>query len=197
VSAAPQAKEGAPLRAVLLDMGGVLLAMGNEAGLPRGEADAEGRIAILELLREGGGRADEETLERLLFAPWREEYDRRYETQREADWEPHLARLLGATGARVRGIDVLAAWFRPYGERLRPTTPAAAGVLRELGGRGLSLGLVSNVALPGTFYRERLAAFELEEPFGVFRFSSDAGSRKPSPAMLLSALAALGVRRDV
>lgn len=181
------------LHAVLLDMGGVLLTMGNEAGLPRGEADAEGRSAMIELLRERGGRADVDDLEPLLFAPWRLEYERRYETQREADWAPHLDRLIAATGARVGGLELLAAWFRPYRERLRPTTPGAAGVLRELERRGLALGLVSNVALPGSFYLERLRAFDLAGPFGVFRFSNDAGSRKPSPAMLLSALSALGV----
>ncbi len=182
----------APLRAVLLDMGGVLLEMDNEAGLPRGADDVEGRAAMLALLRGRGGRADEGDLERLLFAPWRERYERRYELQREADWSPHLERLLAASGARGRGSELLAAWFAPYGSRLRPV-PAAGEVLRELRRRGLALGLVSNVALPGDFYRACLAAFGLAEPFAVLRFSCDEGSRKPAPAMLLSALAALGI----
>jgi len=181
----------APLRAVLLDMGGVLLRMHNESGLPEGEADAAGRAELLALLRERGGRVDEGDLEGLLFAPWRAEYERRYERQREAEWAPHVERLIGATGARVTCDEVLAAWFRPYGEGLVPLDGAGA-TLHELRARGLALGLVSNVALPGALYRARLAAHDLAEPFAAFRFSCDAGSRKPAPAMLLSALAALG-----
>jgi HAD superfamily hydrolase (TIGR01509 family) len=180
---------------VLLDMGGVLVEMDNEAGLPVGEADAEGRAALLALLRARGGRADEADLERLLFAPWRAGYARRYELQREEAWEPHLERLLGETGARGSGGELLAAWFRPYGERLRATAGAAA-VLAELRARGLALGLVSNVALPGWLYRQRLADFGLADAFGALRFSCDAGSRKPAPAMLLSALSELGASAE-
>lgn len=179
------------MRAVLLDMGGVLLEMHNESGLPEGEADAAGRAELLALLRERGGRADEGDLERLLFAPWRAEYRLRYEHQREAEWGPHVERLLAATGAGVSPDEVLAAWFRPYGEALRPL-PGAAEALRELRARGLALGLVSNVALPGELYRRRLAAHGLADAFSAFRFSCDEGSRKPAPTMLLSALAALG-----
>jgi HAD superfamily hydrolase (TIGR01509 family) len=179
------------VRAVLLDMGGVLLEMHNESGLPEGEADAAGRAELLGLLRERGGRAEDGDLERLLFAPWRAEYRLRYERQREAEWGPHVERLIASTRARVSADEVLAAWFRPYGEALRPL-PGGAETLRELRARGLALGLVSNVALPGDLYRRRLAALDLAEPFGALRFSCDAGSRKPAPAMLLSALAALG-----
>jgi len=172
-------------------MGGVLLAMHNESGLPEGEADVAGRAELLALLRARGGHADEADLERLLFAPWRAEYERRYELQREADWRPHVERLIGATGARVSADEVLAAWFRPYGEGLRPLDDAAA-TLRELRARGFALGLISNVALPGALYRERLVAHGLAEPFTAVRFSHDAASRKPAPTMLLSALAELG-----
>jgi HAD superfamily hydrolase (TIGR01509 family) len=180
---------------VLLDMGGVLLEMHNESGLPEGEADAAGRAELLALLRERGGRAEEgdldNDLERLLFAPWRAEYRLRYECQREAEWGPHVERLIAATGARVSPDEVLAAWFRPYGEGLRPL-PGAAETLRELHARGLALGLVSNVALPGELYRRRLATHGLADAFDALRFSCDEGSRKPAPAMLLSALSALG-----
>jgi HAD superfamily hydrolase (TIGR01549 family) len=184
-----------PIRAVLLDMGGVLLAMGNEAGLPQGAFDAAGRAALLALLAERGGRADDADLERLLFAPWRAEYSRRYELQREADWTPHLARLVAGTGARVTGDEILATWFGPYGAQLGEIAGAAAAV-GELARRGYALGLVSNVALPGALYRERLAAFGMDAHFQARRFSSDAGSRKPAPAMLLSALAELGATPD-
>jgi HAD superfamily hydrolase (TIGR01509 family) len=173
-------------------MGGVLLEMANEAGLPRGAADTAGREALLALLRKRGGHADESDLEQLLFAPWHVEYARRYERQREAEWAPHLARLREATGADVSDAEVLAAWFSPYGSKLRPLDGAAAtlGALRE---RGLPLAVISNVALPGWLYRERLDAFGLATPFATFRFSCDAGSRKPAPTMILSALDEVGV----
>ena len=179
------------IRAVLLDMGGVLLHMHNEAGLPGDAADLEGRAAILSLLWARGGHVDETDLERLLFAPWRIDYEQRYERRREADWRPHLERLIAATGVHVSGHEVLAAWFGPYAARLHPLDRAAE-TLRELRRRGFALALVSNVALPGCLYRQRLGDFGLAEPFTVFRFSCDAGSRKPSPAMLLSALEELG-----
>lgn len=180
-------------RAVLLDMGGVLVDMANEAGLPRGARDLEGRARVLALLRERGGAATEAELERLLFTPWRREYERRYELAREADWRPHLDRLLAATGAAAAPEEVLAAWFAPYGESLRPD-PDAAAVLAALRAAGLPLALVSNVALPGRLYRERLESWGLAEPFeGGLWFSYDAGSRKPAAGMLVAALARLGV----
>jgi HAD superfamily hydrolase (TIGR01509 family) len=180
------------VRAVLLDMGGVLVAMGNEAGLPRGESDRAGRQELLELLRERGPAVSEEQLDRLLFAPWRASYERRYELQREASWSPHLARLLRETGAAASGDEVLAAWFRPYGESLRPD-PAASAVLAELIAAGLQLALISNVALPGALYRRRLEEWGLVGFFRGLWFSHDEGSRKPAPSMLRAALAALGV----
>ena len=179
-------------RAVLLDMGGVLVDMANEAGLPRGERDVEGRARVLALLRERGGPIGEGALEELLFAPWRRDYERRYERAREADWEPHLTRLLAASGAAAQGEEVLAAWFAPYGASLSPD-PDAAAVLGALRAAGLPLALVSNVALPGWLYRERLEAWGLAGAFAELWFSHDAGSRKPAPDMLLGALARLGV----
>jgi len=189
--AAPGADWRRP-RAVLLDMGGVLVDMANEAGLPRGPRDLEGRARVLALLRGRGGAATEATLEDLLFAPWRREYERRYEVGREADWRPHLERLLAASGAAASGEEVLAAWFAPYGESLRPD-PDAAAVLAALRAAGLPLALVSNVALPGRLYRERLEQWGLAAPFDGLWFSHDAGSRKPAPDMLLAALARLAV----
>ena len=191
VASSAVSRAAAP-RAVLLDMGGVLVDMANEAGLPGGARDREGRERVLALLRERGGEQSEAALERLLFAPWRAGYERRYERRREEDWRPHLDRLLAASGAAATGDEILAAWFGPYGASLRPD-PDAAGVLAALREAGLPLALVSNVALPGWLYRERLEAWGLAAPFDALWFSHDAGSRKPAPDMLLAALARLGV----
>jgi len=179
------------IAAVLLDMGGVLVEMGNEAGLPKGDFDVRGRAELLALLRARGGRADEDDLERLLFAPWRADYQRRYETQREAEWAPHLERLLAATGARALPRELLAAWFAPYGAALRASEDAVP-TLAALRAMGLRLGLVSNVALPGELYRERLAAWGIAGQLETMRFSLDSGSRKPAPRMVEEALEMLG-----
>lgn len=181
------------LDAAVLDMGGVLIVMGNEAGLPTGDHDRAGREAMLTLLRARGGRVDAAQLDQLLFAPWEIEYARRYQRQREADWMPHLERLLAATGAQAQPRELLAAWFGPYAGSLAPM-PGAVETLAALRAMGLRVGLVSNVALPGDFYRELLVRWGIAPHIEVFRFSLEAGSRKPAPRMLHEALHALDVQ---
>lgn len=180
------------VQAVLLDMGGVILQMQKAPGFPIGRFDWRGRQAVQRQLAAHGVRASAEELDRLLFSPWRRRYERRYERGREASWAPHLERLLRRYELELDGREILRAWFRPYGEQLRPTA-GAAETLRELRGLGLRLALISNVPLPGAFYREVLERYDLAEPFDSMSFSYDAGSRKPSPAMLRKALAGLGL----
>ena len=59
--------------------------------------------------------------------------------------------------------------------------------------RGAKLALVSNAPLPGALYARLLARHDLARGFESLQWSYDAGSRKPSPAMLRAALSALGV----
>jgi HAD superfamily hydrolase (TIGR01509 family) len=178
-------------RAVLLDMGGVLLDMGNAAGMPQGKADWRGREAMAQTLRAAGGRIEAEALESKLFEPWRREYARRYELGREADWSPHLRTLRRELRVRMRDLTLLRVWFEPYAEQLAPM-PGARETLAALAARGLALALVSNVPLPGALYEKALRRARLLALLPVRRFSYDAGSRKPSPAMLRSALGELG-----
>ncbi len=180
------------IRAVLLDMGGVLLSLGPEGGLPESRLDWRGREALLRLIEERGGGVSSEQLDRLLFAPWRVEYEQRYELGREARWEPHLKRLRRAARVRLRDATLLAAWFRPYGDQLLPLAGAreALATLRDHGHR---LALCSNVPLPGLHYRRLLARHGLAEAIASFHFSYDEGTRKPSPAMLRYASHALEV----
>jgi HAD superfamily hydrolase (TIGR01509 family) len=181
------------IRAVLLDMGGVLLSLGPEGGLPESRFDWRGREALVRLLEARGGAASLEELEHLLFAPWRAEYEQRYEMGREARWEPHLRRLRRRAGVRLRDLTMLAAWFRPYGDQLR-ALPGAGAALATLRDRGVRLAVCSNVPLPGALYRRLLVREGLAEGIQSFHFSYDEGSRKPSPAMLRAALAGLGVQ---
>lgn len=186
---------GRRIEALLLDMGGVLLEMGNPAGMPQGKLDFRGREAMAQAIREAGGKVSVGDLDEVFFAPWRREYARRYDTGHEARFEPHLRRLRKATGASLRGSQLLGAWFGPYGETLTPAT-GAAEALRALAGAGLRMAIVSNVPLPGALYRRALRRHRLDRPIASFQWSYDAGSRKPSPAMLRSALAALEIPAD-
>lgn len=184
------------LRAALLDMGGVLLDFSAADGLPAGRADFRGREALLSRLRDGGpARLSQDDLERLLYAPWRRDYARRYETGREADWHPHLARLRRFARRRFSDRTLLSTWFDPYGETVE-ALPGAVAAVGALGALGLDLALVSNVPLPGEHYRRVLARHGLVRPFAALCFSYDEGTRKPSPALLQRALAALGVRPE-
>lgn len=183
------------IRAVLLDMGGVLLNMGEAPGLPAGALDWRGREALVHYLRQRGGRVALEDVDRLLLSPWRTEYARRYETGREARWEPHLKRLRRMAGSRAHAVDLLGCWFEPYAERVVPME-GTRSVLEELDRRGLRMTLVSNVPLPGKLYTRILVRFDLAEFLPLSYFSYDHGHRKPSPAMLRAALQELDVSPD-
>lgn len=183
---------GVPLRGVALDMGGVLLDMLGGNGLPTPDLDAVGRERLRRHLREATGTTVEDALlDGELFEPWRASYADRYRRRREAAWEPHLERLAGATGYVGDPLDLLGRWLRPYLDTVRPlpdTREAVASLAEEV-----PLVLVSNVPAPGRFYREVLDRHGLAAPFRRLLFSYDEGSRKPSPAMLLDAVASLGV----
>jgi HAD superfamily hydrolase (TIGR01509 family) len=68
-----------------------------------------------------------------------------------------------------------------------------AQALTELASAGRRLAVVSNVPLPGAFYRQALRRFRLDKRIASFHWSYDSRSRKPSPVMLRAALAALEV----
>jgi FMN phosphatase YigB (HAD superfamily) len=188
--------EAHEIHAVLLDMGGVILDLGEARGLPWGELDRRGREALLERLREaageGAGRVADEALDRWLFEPWRRGYSRRVRTGREEPWGPHLARLQRHVGVRISRGGLLETWARPYLDGLRTMT-GAREALDRLATADLRLGLVSNVPLPGSLYARVLERQGLAGFFDVLLFSYDQGTRKPGPGLLLRALEALGV----
>ena len=65
--------------------------------------------------------------------------------------------------------------------------------MAALAAAGVPLALVSNIPLPSPLYRDLLARHGYLPAFRHLVWSYDEGSRKPSPAMLHTALAALGV----
>lgn len=183
------------VRAVLLDLGGVVLDLGEARGLPWGELERRGREALLELLAESGGRASEDDLDRLLFTPWRRQYRRRYRRGREARWGPHVERLGRATGSTAPPERLLAAWAGPYLKGLRPLSGAQEALAR-LVSADLPLALVSNVPLPGRYFERSLEEQGLAAFFGSFHFSYDGAARKPGPRLVQAALEALDAAPD-
>ena len=180
------------LRGVLLDMGGVVLEMAGTRGFPVERLDWRGREALVRLIRTEGGRLTRDDLESLFFIPWLLDYRRRVARGREASLDPHLDRLRQAAKISTPDQRLLEAWFRPYGEQLRPV-PGALEALGRLRAAGLKLGLVSNVPLPGVLYEQILRRHGLCEVFEARRFSYDCDTRKPSPALLRVALRDLEV----
>lgn len=183
------------VRAVLVDMGGVVLDLGEAGGRPWGELERQGREELLALVRESGGRASEDDLDRLLFTPWRRGYDRRYRLGREAPWRPHLERLARMTGAGVPADRLLGAWAGPYLRSLRPVSGAQEALAR-LSAADLALALVSNVPLPGRYFEGVLETHGLRASFRSLHFSYDSGTRKPAPGLVRAALEGLGVEPD-
>ena len=183
------------VKGVLLDMGGVVLEMSGSRGFPIERLDWRGREAMVRLIAAEGGRLSGDELENLLFTPWHLDYQRRVEKGREARWEPHLERVRRAAGVETPDLRLLEAWFRPYGEQLRPIAGAVEAV-HSLRSGGFELALVSNVPLPGLLYEEVLRRHGLLESFRSRRFSYDCDTRKPSPALLRAALNDLGVGRE-
>jgi HAD superfamily hydrolase (TIGR01549 family) len=182
------------LKGVLLDMGGVVLEMEGTRGFPIERLDWRGREALARLIRAEGGRLSQDDLERLLFTPWHVDYQRRVELGREAAWEPHLDKVRSAAGISTPDLDLLEAWFRPYGENLRPIAGAVEAVER-LESMGFDLAVVSNVPLPGALYEQVLRRHGLLERLRSRRFSYDCATRKPSPALLRAALGDLELDR--
>ena len=180
------------VRAVLLDMGGVILHMAGSRGFPMARLDWRGRQAMVQRVRGAGGRVNLESLEEWVFAPWQAEYARRALLGVEADWRPHLDRLRKRSRCQITDLEILSAWFKPYGDQLEPLAGATEAVA-ELGRSDVKLALVSNIPLPGELYVEILDRFNLTQHFDTLIFSYDVGTRKPSPAMLRQAMAQLDV----
>ena len=178
-------------KAVLLDMGGVLIDFLGGRGLPVGRADWRGKEAMLHYLHERGARLTLEDLETLLFEPWMEEYKQREDRRRDAEWDIHLRRLRRKAGVRTHTATLLGLWFRPFAEQL-VSLPGVETALEEIERKGLKMALISNVPLPGCLYLDLLESRGLDRFFQSFHFSYDERTRKPSPVMLRNAMRVLG-----
>src|SRR6266567_8020968 len=91
-----------------------------------------------------------------------------------------LARALGLTVPRDVVQHIVHLDHSAY-SRTITISPENLGVLADLKGRGLKLGLVSNVALLPDLMRADLEALGILRHLDATTFSSEAGTRKPDP----------------
>ena len=173
------------LEAVLFDWGDTLmqwtwdpglLPVGHAAGLRAlGREPAPGLVARLE----------DAYLARL----------RRESTLVEIDYPALVREALAEAGVEA-GDDELTRFLEAEHGAWEPARMLAStthALLESLRGRGLRLGLVSNAVDPPWLLHRDLERYGVAERLDVAVFSSEAGWRKPHPAIFERALAALGV----
>jgi HAD superfamily hydrolase (TIGR01509 family) len=117
------------------------------------------------------------------------------ESLESPDYTDLMARLLAEFGIAADDEELErfltaehAVWFTTH--QLASTTHALLDTLRE---RGLKLGIVSNAFDPPALLQGDLVELGIAERVDVAVFSSEAGLRKPHPAIFELALQALGV----
>lgn len=103
-----------------------------------------------------------------------------------------LARTLGLTVPPDVVRHVVALDHSAY-SRTITVSEDTLSVLRALRGRGLRLGLVSNVALLPDLMRADLKALGILDLLDATAFSSETGTRKPDPRIFGACLEELGV----
>ncbi|HTO68694.1 MAG TPA: HAD family hydrolase [Myxococcota bacterium] len=171
---------GRGVRAVLLDMGGVLLP--EQQTYERAVRDA----AFLAALRDAGVVAPEafvaDRAKRL-----REAY-RALEPERT---QPDLEAVFADDPPAVRRL-LLGAFKR---ESSPPPYAHAREVVAALA-RDYALGLVSNTAMPGHHHADVLRRAGILQHFGAAVWSANFGRRKPDPAIVRFVLDELRVPRE-
>ena len=165
------------VRAVLLDMGGVLVP--EVSSFERAAKSAD----LLARLREWGSPEPVETI-RDAARSVREAYRALDESCTQPDLDAALA------GVPERGRRRLLSEFAAVADR-RPYAHALP-VLEKLAGR-YRLGVVSNNIIPGDHHLRTLRRAGLMRHVGCALWSANFGRRKPDPAMIRHALDRLGV----
>lgn len=182
------------IRGVIFDLGGTLVDFHSGAADWR-SMEVRGAVALCRFLA-GRGYVLPET-----------EFGESLWNAIERGWEEAMA---GHANARLP--DIIAATAARFGivlddeARMQAARAYAAGVgqdavpyqgahemLRELKGRGLRLGLLSNTAWPGQFHQEALNGLGLLEFFDETVFSSDVGLWKPNAPAFRHVTNRLGV----
>jgi HAD superfamily hydrolase (TIGR01549 family) len=164
-------------RAVLLDMGGVLVPE------PPGYQGAVRDQALIRFLREQG-IADPAQVVTKRGEQLRDAY-RALEAEC-AQPDPDVVFADIETPIRSRLLDA----FKR--EAIRPAYPGARDIVADLA-RAYKLGLVSNTVIPGDHHARNLEAAGILEHLSSAVWSANFGKRKPDPAMIFHVLDELGV----
>jgi FMN phosphatase YigB (HAD superfamily) len=165
------------------------------AQVPEGAMSAARRRAVAAACEEGGLAVEAELLDASL-----DEVRLRWESSWAEGVHLHpqegaemLVRALGAEEAG--GERIAEAFLGAIDEVELELAPGIGEVLRELGERGIRIGIICDVgfsggaALRGLLDREGLLGH-----FGGWSFSDETGHYKPAPEAFVPALAALGAR---
>lgn len=180
-----------PITAVLFDFAGTLLVPEPRVGWVSAAcpelsaAEAEDLADALERAGRSGGPEPER-----LGPEWAEDYARRdlSADRHRALYEGLIAGVTGPGSERTR---------RLYERGLSPqgwvAYPDAAPVLRELRGRGIGVGVVSNV---GFDLRPVFAGHGLDELVDAYVLSYEVGVMKPHTTIFRTACAALHVEPE-
>jgi putative hydrolase of the HAD superfamily len=116
----------------------------------------------------------------------------------ELDYAAEVGALLASLGApsdpgaAMRFCEAEHRVWRPA-HALEPSVPA---LLDELRGRGLRIGLVSNLFDPPALMRDLFAEIGLLSRLDAVALSAEVGRRKPDPAIFTAALAQAGARPE-
>ena len=165
------------LRAVLLDMGGVLVPE------PGGYASATREGQLLERLRELGVDDPVREIERRS-----EELVRAYRALEAECTQPDLDEVFSALDPQVYAL-LMDAFRR---QATRPVYPGVRRIVEELA-QDFLLGLVSNTVIPGDHHAANLQKGGILHHFEVAVWSANFGRRKLDPAMILHVLEKLDV----
>jgi putative hydrolase of the HAD superfamily len=185
------------IRAVTLDCWGTLFldSPASDEGYRRQ------RLAGIEaVLTASGVTVAPRALERAYAASGRH-LARIWEGRRDIAVSRHVTALLEALDPELPGRleraaveEMVHAYSRPALLVPPAADGAAAAALRELAGRGLALGVVSNtMRTPGEVLRAVFDRLGLLAPFKVLTFSDECGIRKPDPDIFRFTLRQVGV----
>lgn len=180
-----------PIAAVLFDVGGVLQLLDHD----RVEA----------ALRPSGREVDRERTAKAHYVALAEVEERSESTDEpvlQSDWLEAYVRALGVSQDHQRDVVIKLDQQLSDGDGWNDVIAGAPEVLRELQGRGLKLGIISNTPLGGVARRLETAAIcQIGEGDGVtvevVIDSYEVGVKKPHPAIFEAAAQGLGVSPDM
>ncbi len=180
------------MKAVLFDLGHTLIDYYCDWKAP----EDRGIAGIYEIVRESASRVDRQEFTDFLAERLRRSRSMKFDHYVEIPLADLMGECLDRYGCLdednlQRSLEVF------YGVLLedRQLVNGAVELLASIKDRGLSVGLISDVAwgLPSEFPMRDIRHFGMDRCFDDYVFSTDVGLRKPHPKMFKIALSNLGV----